>query len=374
MPEPLTATLENTHSREAKSRLLEDIGRLLETSAAPPVFFAKFLQRAVTATQVAGGAIWTRSADGRFDLEHAINWSALRLENAADGIACHGEVLQVASQRERALWVPPQSGAKTVDQNRHAANRSDHGLLLAPIIVDHQVVGLLEVWVTPIPETPHRRDLARLLTELTGFLAAYHHKRQYQSLAQQQKLWQQLDTFVRQIHGSLDPQIVAQWLAQEGRRLLECDQVSVAYAWGAKTKLAAVSGAAVVEPNSRLVQRLQSLCAAVLHSGESLIYQGQRDETLPPVVAQALDTYLGESNCKTLVVLPLSKDGPAFATLTAESFEPTFSAEQLLQRLQTLAPHASCGSGQRSRNLANAAAAGFAPTRPGPRLGQRAHA
>src|SRR5208283_3776058 len=98
-----------------------------------------------------------------------------------------------------------------------------------------------------------------------------------QSLVQQQQMWFQLDTFVRQIHSSLDPQIVAQWIAQEGRRLLECDQVSVAYTWGAKTKVAAVSGAAVVEPNSRLVQLLQSLCDAILRWDETLIYQGKRD-------------------------------------------------------------------------------------------------
>ncbi len=341
MPEPMTHTPESVLRSQALPHLLEEIGRLLETPAAPAIFFAEFLQRVVSALQVAGGAIWTRAADGHFELEHTINWPALRLEAVADGITCHGQVLQVASQRERALWVPPQSGSKVVGENGQAANRSDHGLLLAPIVVDKQVVGLLEIWLYPIPEAAHRRELARLLAELTGFLAAYHHKRQTQSLVQQQKLWLQLDTFVRQIHSSLDPQMVAQWIAQEGRRLLECDQVSVAYAWGAKTKVAAVSGAAVVEPNSRLVQLLQSLCDAVLHWGESLIYQGKRDETLPLAVVHALDAYLGESNCRVLVVLPLKTDGPAFATLTAESFEPAFSAEQLLQRMQTLAPHAS---------------------------------
>jgi biotin carboxyl carrier protein len=90
---------------------------------------------------------------------------------------------------------------------------------------------------------------------------------------------------------------------------------------------------------------LGSLCNAVLHWGETLIYQGKRDESLPPAVAHALDAYLGESNCKLLIVLPLKKDGPAFATLTVESFEPAFSAEKLLQRLQTLAPHASLALG-----------------------------
>lgn len=203
----------------------------------------------------------------------------------------------------------------------------------------------------PITDGPQRRNLARVLTELTSFLAAYHHKRQCQSLLHQNQLWLQLETFVRQIHTSLDPQIVAQWIAQEGRRLLECDQVSVAMAWGAKTKVAAVSGAAIVEPNSRHVQCLRSLCDAVLQWGETLVYHGHRDEALPLTVVHSLDAYLAESNCKMLIVLPLKKtqtgleDSPAFAALAAESFNPTCSAEQLHQRLKTLAPHATSALG-----------------------------
>jgi biotin carboxyl carrier protein len=345
MPELLTQESESTLQAEALSRLFGELGLLLETPAAPASFFADFLQRVVPALQAAGGAIWTRLSEGAFELEQAINWPALRLEAAPDGIACHNQILQIACQRERALWAPPNSHVKQAGERGHAANRSDHGLLLAPILVEQQVVGLLEVWLQPIPAGPHRRDLARVLTELTSFLAAYHHKRQCQSLVHQQNLWRQLNTFVRKIHGSLDPALVAQWIAQEGRRLLECDQVGVALRWGTKTNVAAVSGAAVVEPNSRLVQCLQSLCDAVLQWGETLSYQGKRDEALPSGVARALDAYLGESNSKMLVVLPLkkteagAKDGAAFAALTAESFEPAFSVEQLQERLQTLAPH-----------------------------------
>jgi biotin carboxyl carrier protein len=351
MPEPLTREPKNPLPSQELPRLLEELGLLLATPAAPAMFFAEFLKRVVYATGVAGGAIWTRSAEEAFELEHGINWPALRLEAAPDGSACHAQILEVASQRERALWVPPHSGSKLVGEHGHAANRSDHGLLIAPVIVDRQVIGHLEVWLKPVPDGTERRELARLLTELTGFLAAYHHKRQCQTLIHQQDLWLQLDTFVRQIHGSLDPQIVAQLIAQEGRRLLGCDQVAVALTWGAKTKVAAVSGAAIVESNSRLVQCLRTLCDGVVRWGETLTFQGQRDETLPPAVVAALDAYLTESNCKMLIVLPLRKvqngaaDGPAFAALTAESFEPASSVEQVQHRLQALAPHASSALG-----------------------------
>jgi hypothetical protein len=350
MSEPLTREPESKVCSEAFAPLFHEIGMLLENPAPPSVFFAEFLQRVLPALHCAGGAIWTRSAQASFDLEHAINWGALALEAVPDGIACHTQVLQVAGQRERALWVPPKSGSKVVGDAGHAANRSDKGLLLAPVVADKQVVGLLEVWFHPIPEESQRRDLARVLTELTGFLTAYHHKRQCQSLVQEHQLWLQLDTFVRQVHGSLDPQMVAQWVAQEGRRLLECDQLSVAWRWGKKTRVAAVSGAVAVESDSRMVECLRSLCDAVMQWGETLIYQGNRDETLPPAVACALDAYLEQSNCRIVIVLPLKKiaadaEVPAFAALVAESFEPALSAERFEQRLQTLAPHVSSALG-----------------------------
>lgn len=113
MPEPLTDKREGTPRSEEFSRLLHEIAGLLETPAAPSIFFAEFLQRVVSTVPVAGGAIWTRSPEGSFDLEHALHWPVLGLEAAPDGIACHNQILQVACQRERALWVPPEALAKS---------------------------------------------------------------------------------------------------------------------------------------------------------------------------------------------------------------------------------------------------------------------
>ena len=52
MPEPLTHEPEGT----ALPPLLADLGLLLETNAAPVLFFAEFLQRVVPEVKAAGGA------------------------------------------------------------------------------------------------------------------------------------------------------------------------------------------------------------------------------------------------------------------------------------------------------------------------------
>jgi biotin carboxyl carrier protein len=325
--------------------LLEEMAQLLDAKLGPKEFVAKLLGRLVSATQALGGAVWQRKDDGPFRLEYSLNWEAIGLEAVPDALGCHEQILLVAAQRERALWVPPNSGRKLVEEDRQAANLTSHGLLLAPVLVEKKVVGLVEVWLAPIADGPGRRNLARFLAEMAGFLAAYLHGNQWQALLQQQQLWTQLETFTRQIHSSLDPHVVAQWVANEGRRLLQCDQLSVALQWGKTTEVAAISGAGVVERNSKLVRSLQSLCECVLDWGEKVVHQGKKDESLPPAVAHALDAYLAETNCTLLIVLPLghsreNEKSKPHAALVAESHEPSFSIDHLESRLETVARQA----------------------------------
>ncbi len=96
-------------------------------------------------------------------------------------------------------------------------------------------------------------------------------------------------------------------VANEGRRLVECDRVSVAIRhYGTKARIEAVSGADVVETRSNLVRLMRTLCERVLTWGEKLVFSGTRDDSLPPKVLAALDAYLAESNSKLLVVQPLA--------------------------------------------------------------------
>src|SRR5262249_13079590 len=125
-------------------------------------------------------------------------------------------------------------------------------------------------------------------------------------LVGQQALWAQLETFARQIHSSLNPVEVSYHVAAEGRRLIDCDRVSVANRRGGmQTKIEAVSGADTVEKRSNQVRLMRKLADEVLNWGERLVYSGSKDEGLPPRVLAALDAYLTETPSKLLVVEPL---------------------------------------------------------------------
>jgi hypothetical protein len=139
---------------------------------------------------------------------------------------------------------------------------------------------------------------------------------------------------------------VAYLVANEGRRLAECDRLCVGVRHGKKVTVEAVSGADVVEKASTHVRRMRHLFDAVLKFGDKLVYKGTKDEGLPPDLSHALDEYLAESQPKLLVVTPIRDDRekdttkPARSALLMESFNPPEQVDPLIQKLEVVGKHA----------------------------------
>jgi multidrug efflux pump subunit AcrA (membrane-fusion protein) len=229
-------------------------------------------------------------------------------------------------------------------------------------LLEEEVGGFVEVWRPGPLDNRQGRALAQFVGEVAGFAAAYLHRAEWQELRGRQRLWDQLQAHARRLHASLDVREVAYLAANEGRRLLACDQLSVAVRRGARAEVLAVSGAPFVEPRGPLHRALQALCEAVLAGGEKVVYTGARDDGLPPNLLAALDGYLAHGKARVLIALPLrdprqTEDERPFGLLLAESFGPnvamggppvdqpaggppaaTSGAEALTGRLESLTP------------------------------------
>jgi biotin carboxyl carrier protein len=331
---------------ERMKRAMEETAGLLQGQFTPAEFHAEFLPRVLTALEGIAGAVWSRTAEGEFRLEHQINLPAIGLDRIPGAAACHGELLRRVARGDRPHWAGPRGAQDAKPERPVAANLGTHAVLLAPILIDRTAAGVVEVWLDPATGAALRKALARFLAEVAGFAAAFLHKEQWRQLQEQQQLWGRCETFARQVHGSLDPRAVAYLIANQARSLVGCDQVAVAARAGARVHVEAVSGAVTPEPRGPLLRSMRELCERVLHWGEKLVYAGTREETLPPPVLQALDAYLRESNSRALVVLPLrdereqAQPGPGRAALLAECFEPSLGPEQLEARLQVVVQHA----------------------------------
>jgi hypothetical protein len=214
-----------------------------------------------------------------------------------------------------------------------------------PVLYEKEVFGLIEVWQNPNSPPAAQQGFLQFLLKMAGFASAFTRNHRLRQMTGQQQLWVQLEAFARQVHTSLNPTEVAYWVANEGRRLVDADRVSVGVRTGRKVAVLAVSGADVVEKRSNLVQRMRDLMQSVIEWGEKLVYTGTKDESLPPAVLDALDNYLAESNSQVLVVLPLrderEKDTKRKSrnAILMESFEPKVGPQLLVERLEVVAKH-----------------------------------
>src|SRR5205085_9880682 len=113
-------------------------------------------------------------------------------------------------------------------------------LLLVPMVNNNEVVGLIEVWQAPnrpLNAVPGFLQYMKLMAELC---TRYQRNQMLGQMTGQQQVWTQLETFSRNIHGSLNPVEVAYLIANEGRRLVECDRVSVALRYAYKPRIEAI--------------------------------------------------------------------------------------------------------------------------------------
>jgi hypothetical protein len=325
---------------------LEEVAKLCETNVPPAAFYGELLKRLLESLAAPAGAIWARTAQGNLQLQYQINVKEIGLDQSEEARKGHEELLRQAMMQPRPFHVPPRSGVGVQEEGKTpAANYSNYLLMIAPIIVNQQTAGLIEVWQGPNRPAQAVTGYLQYMTFMAELASRYQRNQIMGQLAGQQQVWTQLESFARQVHNSLHPTEVSYMVANEGRRLVECDRVSVAVRYGSKARIEAVSGADVVERRSNLIRLMRTLCERVLHWGEKLVFNGTRDDSLPPKVLSALDAYLAESNSKLLVVQPLrderekDKIRPPRSALLMECFEPPAEPQQLLARLDVVARH-----------------------------------
>jgi len=326
---------------------LEEVAKLSESNVPPGAFYGEMLKRLLESLAAPAGAIWARTAQGNLQMQCQINVKDIGLDQNEDARKTHEELLRQAIMSPRAFHLPPRSAIGVREEGKPAAgNPTDYLLLVAPILVNQQPAGLIEVWQAANRPPQAINGYMQYMTLMAELASRYQRNQLMGQLAGQQQVWTQLEAFARQVHNSLHPTEVAYVVANEGRRLVECDRVTVALRhYGAKARIEAVSGADVVERRSNLVRLMRTLCERVLTWGEKLIFSGTRDDSLPPKVLAALDAYLAESNSKLLVVQPLRDERetskrPPRSALLMECFEPPAEPQQLIARLDVVARHA----------------------------------
>jgi len=347
MPEEVIdpGLLEQTKNQIRK--LVAEIADLAESDIQPNEFYVEFLNRSVAAVAATGGAFWMMDGRGGLKLQYQFEFGVTGLMDGRVKTAPHDALLGCMLQASQPQIIPPSAVIEGVPQ---AFNPTDYALIIAPLMVDKQVVGLLEILMDPTRRAAQQKSTLRFVSDLCDLAATYLKNRQMRQMMSQQRLWNQLEGFTHQIHGSLDLKESAYAVVNDGKRLVGCDRLTVALKIAGRTMVEAVSGQEVVEQRSNLVRELTRLCKVVIRSGEDLVYTGNTDGCAPDL-RDALEMYVDESGSKVVVVTLLhkpeteqgseSKEKVPFGCLVAEQIGDELAPTDMHARTEVVSRHAS---------------------------------
>jgi multidrug efflux pump subunit AcrA (membrane-fusion protein) len=289
-------------TRQQIRGLVAEIEGLARTEVSQEEFFEGFLHRVVAALAAIGGAVWTLDDDGRLSLSAQINLAETRLHESQEEQQRHGKLLRKILTGGQGAVVQP----RYVNAEDDSSNPTEALLVLGILKSDQETRGLVEIFQRAGGRPAVERGYLRFVMQMCDLAEDFLKTRQLRLFSDRQAIWTQLEQFTRLAHGSLDPRATAYTLANEGRRLIDCDRVSLAITKGNRTRIEAVSGQETFDKRSNTVSMLGKLATVVVKAGEPLWYTGDTRD-LAPQVEEAVEAYVDESHSKTVVVLPLAK-------------------------------------------------------------------
>jgi multidrug efflux pump subunit AcrA (membrane-fusion protein) len=334
--------LEQTKNQIRK--LVAEIADLAESDIQPAEFYVEFLNRAVAAVAASGGAFWMLDGRGSLKLQHQLEFRLTGLLDGRVRTQPHDALLGCMIQASQPQIIPP--GA-SIEGMPNAGNPTPFALIIAPLMVDRQVVGLIEILMDPSRRAATQKSTLRFVSDLCDLAGTYLKNRQMRQMMSQQRLWNQLEGFTHQIHASLDLKEAAYAVANDGKRLVGCDRLSVALKIGGRVMVEAVSGQEVVEQRANLIRELTRLCKVVVRSGEDLVYTGNT-EGFAPDIRDALEMYVDESGSKAVIITLLhkpeseqNKEKVPFGCLVAEQIGDELAPTDAHARTEVVSRHAS---------------------------------
>ncbi|HTN75768.1 MAG TPA: hemolysin D, partial [Pirellulaceae bacterium] len=331
-------------TKEQIRALAAEIEGLATGELSPAEFYAGFLNRVVAALAGVGGAIWTRDTTGNLALAYQVNLpeAGLTDANRAGHLLLIDKVWQATGQPQ---LVPPRAGSSDAGQ---ASNPTDHLLVLAPLSVEQQTIALVEIFQRPGGGPTTQRGYLRFLTQMCAFGSDYLKNRRLRQYHDRQAMWSQFESFLRAVHRRLDTRHTTFTLANEGRRLTECDRLSVLLYSGRKARVVAVSGLDTIDRRAAEIRALEALASTALAAGEPIWFAGDSSQ-LAPQIDEALHDFVDISQARAVGIAPLypayDREDPRvkrprpLGAIIVERWEQSRWSEPARERVLAVAEH-----------------------------------
>jgi len=341
-PESLAATKNEIRG------LVAEIAQLSKSDIAPQEFYNAMLTRVVSALAGVGGAVWVLNEDRQLELEFQIGLHKTELATSQENQQQHGQLLGRALTSDEGMLVAPHSGGTGAE----GGNPTEFLLVLGALATENQRYGIVEIFQRPGTTSTTQRGYLRFLLQICELASSYLKSRELRQFADRETLWSQLEQFSRAAHDSLDPRETAYILANEGRRLIDCDRVSVAIRKGRRCRIEAVSGQDTFERRASNVVQLGELASLAVSTGDEIWYTGDTTD-MAPQVEEAIHEYADQSHTKAMGILPLwrpeneadsqdESDVPSsepMGALIIEQINHSHVSEGLRQRVEMVRNH-----------------------------------
>lgn len=317
--------------------VLDALHRASRPDVSEAAFEREFLSRLAGVLHASGAAVWFDPGGETLYLRYKRDIPQEDLQRSPEGWKAHGLLLKaLANQGEPALIPPGWS-------ERDAGNPTGRELLLAPALVLAGQKIILEVFRDAgVSETRPRDPDLRLVQTAAQFAADRVRAQQVAALMQSQTESKKLDRYAQQVHSSLELEPTAFMIVNEAAALLGCDRVTLAVSRRGDAVVRAVSGQSDVNRRSNLIRLQEKVARGVIANPKPVIV-GPRVRQVEPSVDEAVTACLNESGAKTLFAIPLrtTTEQPPTGVLFIEQFDERVTPEQLADRANSVALHAS---------------------------------
>ena len=284
--------------------------KLAETATDEVAFLQEGLKLLMSTIGASSAAVWQRDDRGHW---RPVTGSNRRLI-AASHLRKYQAILQRVAAAGRAQLILPDQGTGNQQTGSpisgDAALMFREPLLIAPVRCAAAVAYLVGAVAKPgLPAASYRthRMFLASLAQMAGEVA------QQVMLRDASRGFEHFRQFIARLYGQLDLQQTAYVLANEGRRLLGCQRLSLIVRYGDTWRVEAISGQASFDRRSDGVRALEELPATLgpLKAPYWYTHAAQATEqVLPPAEPAArmkalVQAYCQRTGSKAVVIAPL---------------------------------------------------------------------
>lgn len=317
------STGETTQRGRSQDEIRDEVRqtvRQLSELASSEADFDKFsntvLEQIVNITGAFGAALWQVNGNQGPVITHKSGESPSSL--ASSVVSADNE------QHSRALMKVVQSAEPlSVDSSSFVDKPADANppfmLLLAPIHDRNKKChGAMELLQRGNVSAQAKDGYLRFLSQVSQLFQRWHEQQDLARLSQHADAWSERLDFINETHSSIDFKETAYSIANEARRLLKCDRVSVAKWNGSRCKVLAISSQDKFDNRANVVKKLGKIATASVSADAPFWILGDT-EGIAPEVARKINDYLDEAHSRTLAVLPLFAKPPETPDLEMKS-------------------------------------------------------